>query len=64
MPEEVAVKITKWRGEDWKHKNSESLLVERGFKFDHVNVVKVFLISIDKINADCTKQTIYMDGDV
>ena len=61
LPEELAVKTTKWRDEDWKHKNSEYLLVKKGFKFDHKNIVRVFHISLDKMNANWTRQMIYME---
>ena len=61
LPEELAVKTTKWRDEEWNHKNSEYLLVKKGFKFDHRNIVRVFHISLDKMNANWTRQMIYME---
>ena len=61
LPEELAVKTTKWRDEEWNHKNSEYLLVKKGFKFDHRNIVRVFHISLDKMNAHWTRQVIYME---
>ena len=62
LPEELAVKITKWRDKDCKHKNSEFLLIKKGFKFEHKNIVRVFHISVDKmINVEWTRQTIWME---
>ena len=54
LPEELAVKTTKWRDKDCKHKNSEFLLIKKGFKFDHKNIVRVYRISLDKMNAHWT----------
>jgi len=61
LPEELAVKIMKWIDEDSKYKNTESLLIERGLKFDHKNLVRIFHISLDKMNANWTRQMIYME---